>query len=141
MEVSEEKVLAKLSATKRAIDETISNQHADIEAKVQVLKDNVAICMAGAGGASKKGTAIATPKSTKSMTKQESAERVLSMVDSFDESRPPSAPQSAVLNHTSEKIEIVAGVYCGDGNSWYILLPSGYVCVPRNPKGFYILRQ
>jgi hypothetical protein len=38
---------AKIAYTKRVIDENISQQHAEVEAKVQVLKDNVAICMAG----------------------------------------------------------------------------------------------
>ena len=140
----------------------------------QVLKDNVAICMAGMGsvGTKKAAPTIATPGAA-TLSRQgdrppllkyvhlhvcvyireymtyiiyvhtclcqycaymyalrvwcvtclhclsvaDSAERVLSMVDSFDESRPQTASQSLLVSSSQDKIELVAGRCCS--------------CVPR----------
>ena len=84
-------MISRIATTKRNIEETVSQQAAETDVKVQELKDSVAVIAAGAGSKSKSGTIIsAAPIRSQ---KDEAAKRVVQMVDA-EEQRPGSADMS-----------------------------------------------
>eukprot|EP00604_Paraphysomonas_vestita_P000869 CAMPEP_0174819082 /NCGR_PEP_ID=MMETSP1107-20130205/2098_1 /TAXON_ID=36770 /ORGANISM="Paraphysomonas vestita, Strain GFlagA" /LENGTH=727 /DNA_ID=CAMNT_0016031919 /DNA_START=488 /DNA_END=2671 /DNA_ORIENTATION=- len=96
---SEEKTYNRIAATKRVLEELFTQQMAEMDSKLQVMKDTVAILQAGPG--QKKGAA---PLQKVNSMGVPSAERVLQMVE--DENSKHNSMMDESLDKILELVEI-----------------------------------
>jgi hypothetical protein len=85
------------------LEELVSQQNAELESKVQVLKDNLAIAVAGIGPKAKIGSGPVLKK----QNSDDSAKRVLSMVENEDANAPAVAiDNDEMLEKIAELVEM-----------------------------------